>query len=122
MFQYVRIDDAVLPALLDMFDRLGEGSQVLTADSPHPLVRHGTMGQLTLIRRGHGYITIAGHHQTIGPGDLFIMAPGCPHAFRCLDGELELGHWHWPQELLDTDREILEPAFAFAADGAETAR
>ena len=95
-------------------DFLRSSWQVLTVDSDHPLVMHHSMGQLTLIRRGHGHIAINGHHRPISAGDLFIMAPGCPHAFRCLDGELELHHWHWPQELLLTDREIIQPRFDFA--------
>lgn len=115
MFQLLKIDRGVLSALCDMFDELDEPVQVLTGESPRPLVVHRTMGQLTLVRAGRGYASLGGETLPIEAGDLLVMAPGCEHSFRCPSGELELRHWHWPQALLNTDRTILADTLDFGA-------
>lgn len=107
MFQIVQINDRIRPVLVSMFDELGEPEQVLTPGSPSPLVVHEYMGQLTYVTMGEGYIALAGQTFELATDDLIVMAPGCEHSFLCPSGTLHLRHWHWPQELLATDRTIL---------------
>jgi quercetin dioxygenase-like cupin family protein len=118
MFQITKVSEELRPVLAGMLDELGEPAQVLTADSPHPLVVHRSMGQLTFVAGGNGYVSLAGQTHRLEPGDLIVMAPGCEHAFLCPAGLLHLRHWHWPQRLLDTDRAVLAEAFTFATGNA----
>ncbi|GAB2961006.1 cupin domain-containing protein [Saccharothrix stipae] len=116
MFQRLRIEEPVLPAVREMFTHLGEPVQVLTPDSGRPLVVHHVMGQLTMIDRGTGYITVDGQAFPLTAGDLYVISPGTPHSFRSTGDELHLRHWHWPQHLLHTDREILLPHVEFGPE------
>ncbi|MGY0237009.1 cupin domain-containing protein [Longispora urticae] len=113
MFQRLKINDAMGTVLPGMFSDLGEPVQVLTPDSPRPLVVHRVMSQATYVRSGSGLVSLAGETFTLEPGDLLMLAPGCEHAFLAPDGDLELLHWHWPQALLHSDREIVAPYFEF---------
>jgi mannose-6-phosphate isomerase-like protein (cupin superfamily) len=115
MFQLLKIEQHLTQALAEMFAELGEPAQALGPDSPHPLVVHGVMGQLTLVVSGTGFASLAGETFAIEPGDLIVMEPGCQHSFYCPVDELVLRHWHWPQALLDTDRVIITEAFDFRA-------
>jgi hypothetical protein len=124
MHQLTRIDEAMLPTLAEMFGRLGEPPQTLTADSPQPLVIHRKMGQLTLVAAGAGYISLDGAEHMVQAGDLAVLSRDCPHAFRT-DSRLELRHWHWPQEYLETDRSILQAHYSFrlgSSKGADGSR
>ncbi|MBF6064435.1 AraC family ligand binding domain-containing protein [Nocardia terpenica] len=114
-FQRIRIDDALLPAVVEMFDELGEPVQVLTPDSDRPLVVHHIMGQVTLIAGGTGYVLMDDAEFAVGPGDLLVLSPRCRHSFYCPEGELTLRHWHWPQRELHTDRTILRDVAPFTA-------
>ena len=118
MFQAQKVTDELRPILTTMFDALGEPPQVLTTQSPHPLVVHHVMGQITFVAAGTGLASLAGHTLELNPGDLFIMSPGCEHAFLCQGDDLHLRHWHWPQALLETDRTVLVEAFVFPSGAA----
>ncbi|MEU4283594.1 cupin domain-containing protein [Nocardiopsis dassonvillei] len=98
-----------------MFDELGEPAQRLTSHSPSPLVMHKHMSQLTVVAEGAGLICLDGSEMPIKKGDLAILSETCPHSFRATP-ELILRHWHWPQELLETDRLILDAAYQFSSE------
>ncbi|MGH3829166.1 MAG: cupin domain-containing protein [Pseudonocardiaceae bacterium] len=122
MYQLLKIDHEVLPVLGGMFDELGEPIQVLTPESTRPLVVHHTMGQVTLVCRGRGHVSLDGESLPIKEGDLIIMAAGCEHSFMCTQGKLALRHWHWPRALLHADRVILVDTYDFGeATGRGTA-
>ena len=106
----------MLPVVREMFANLTEPRQVLTPTSDRPLVIHHEMAQMTLVDSGSGHISIDGWSAPLSAGDLFVIAPNSPHAFRCTGGELHLLHWHWPQHLLHVDREILQARFDFGPE------
>ncbi|MGW0523243.1 cupin domain-containing protein [Crossiella sp. NPDC003009] len=119
MYQVVSIEEPMWPSLREMFDELGEPPQVLTRDSPHPLVVHEVMGQLTFVQEGSGFISLDGDERAVKAGDLLILSARCEHAFlSAVDGELVLRHWHWPAALLETDRKILTWDYRFSLPGA----
>jgi len=115
MFQALKVSDEMRSVLTTMLDALGEPPQVLTTDSPHPLIVHRVMGQITFVAAGTGLASLAGQAVELNPGDVFILSPNCEHAFRCQGDALELRHWHWPQALLETDRIVLVEAFDIKA-------
>jgi mannose-6-phosphate isomerase-like protein (cupin superfamily) len=114
MHKLVSNEPETAAALAAMLRELGEPEQILTVESPRPLVVHRVMGQLTLVLGGHGLVSLDGDVKSLQQGDLLILAPGCEHSFAALDGALHLAHWHWPHELLDEDRTVLDEEVAFA--------
>lgn len=116
MFQQFAVQPALLRQLAAMFHELGEPAQVLTPDSPRPLVVHHVVSQLTLVVEGHGLGAFAGTVLELFPGTLLLLAPGCEHAFRAPRGQLVLQHWHWPQDHLASDRTIVSERHEFSHD------
>jgi hypothetical protein len=114
-FQLVKCDDGIPEGVAQMLEELGEPQQVLTPDSPRPLVVHRVMGQMTLVVSGAGLALLAGRTVALAAGDLLILTPGCEHSFAAVSGDLQLRHWHWPQALLHEDRIILKEEAHFGA-------
>jgi mannose-6-phosphate isomerase-like protein (cupin superfamily) len=108
LFQLIKCGDDIFGTVTTMLDELGEAPQMLTRDSPRPLVVHRVMGQITLVLSGDGLARLAGRTVALAPGDLVILTPGCEHSFAAVGGDLQLRHWHWPQALLHEDRIILQ--------------
>lgn len=108
MFKLVKCDNGISDGIAQMLEELGEPQQVLTHDSPRPLVVHRVMGQMTLVVKGAGLAILAGRTVALAAGDLLILTPGCEHSFTAVGGDLHLRHWHWPQALLHEDRTILK--------------
>jgi hypothetical protein len=119
MFKIVRCDTDMATNVGQMLHELGEPPQVLTKDSPRPLVVHHVMGQMTLVTGGAGFALLAGRTVALTAGDLFILTPGCEHSFVAGDDDLHLRHWHWPQALLEHDRTVLEDEASFDTVAAE---
>lgn len=115
MFQHIKIELHLVAHLSNMFEELGEPAQVLDATSPHPLVIHYVVSQMSLVIAGSGYASLAGREISIATGDLLLLAPGCAHAFRTSGGDLVLRHWHWPQDRLADDRFILSNQHEFGS-------
>ncbi len=120
MFKIVKCDNGIAAGLAQMLEELGEPHQVLTHDSPRPLVVHRVMGQMTLVVSGAGLAALAGQTVTLAAGDLLILTPGCTHSFAAIGGDLHLRYWHWPQALLHEDRTILEDEADFGPVVAES--
>jgi hypothetical protein len=118
-FQFVNCDNGIADGIAQMLEELGEPPQVLTPDSPRPLVVHRVMGQMTLVVNGAGLALLAGRTVELTAGDLLILTPGCEHSFAAVGGDLQLRHWHWPQALLHEDRIILKEEADFATVVAE---
>jgi hypothetical protein len=112
LFQRFSVNSALGREMTRMFDELPEPLQVLLPDSPHPLVEHRIMGQLTAVVGGTGWVCTDGVEYEVSVGDLILIAPRCSHAFLARD-RLELRHHHWPQAQLDSDRYILTTDFTF---------
>lgn len=108
MFKLVKCDKGIADGIAQMLEELGEPPQVLTHDSPRPLVVHRVMGQLTLVVGGAGLALLAGRTVALNAGDLLILTPRCEHSFAAFGGDLHLRHWHWPQASLHEDRIILK--------------
>ncbi|MGH3885199.1 MAG: AraC family ligand binding domain-containing protein [Pseudonocardiaceae bacterium] len=108
MFKLVKCENGISDGIAQMLEELGEPPQVLTHDSPRPLVVHREMGQMTLVARGAGLAHLAGRTVALAAGDLLILTPGCKHSFAAVGGDLHLRHWHWPQALLNEDRSVLQ--------------
>lgn len=115
MFQHIKIEPHLVVHLSHMFEALGEPAQVLDAASPHPLVIHHVVSQMSLVIAGSGYASLAGREVPISTGDLLLLAPGCAHAFRSAGDDLVLRHWHWPQERLADDRFIINDQHEFGS-------
>src|SRR4051812_18390542 len=119
-------------------------AQVLASQSsPIPtdrsfVVQHGTSGrwmysvhvhpcfELIHIPRGHGHALVGDHQDTFVPGDLFLVAPGVPHAFFTdgflPDGKVaELQILYFLADLVDVQRtpelSTLSPLLARARRG-----
>ena len=84
--------------------------QILTDASPSPLVLHHILQQLTYVSAGRGTVLIGSATHQIHENTLVCIPPKTLHAFRSIDTELALLHWHWPQDMPD-DRVIVEDAF-----------
>lgn len=115
MFQHIEVKPQLLAHLSRMFEELGEPAQILNAASPHPLVVHHVVSQMSFVVEGSGYASLAGQELSITAGDLLLLAPGCAHAFRSTVEDLVLRHWHWPQDRLAEDRFILDDEHVFAS-------
>ncbi len=112
LFQRFRVTSVLAQEMTKMFEELPEPLQVLLPDSPHPLVEHRIMGQLTAVVGGSGWVCTDGIEYEVSTGDMILIAPRCPHAFLA-PARLELRHYHWPKAQLDSDRYILTPDFVF---------
>ena len=119
MFKIVNCDGGIFDGIAQMLDELGEAHQVLTGDSPRPLVVHHVMGQMTLVASGAGLAQLGGQTVPLAAGDLLILTPGCEHSFAAIGGELHLRHWHWPQAMLHEDRTIVKEEADFGPVLAE---
>jgi mannose-6-phosphate isomerase-like protein (cupin superfamily) len=113
-YQRFRVAAPLRAELVRMFADLGEPEQMLTVDSPRPLVVHRAVGQLTFVAGGRGLAVLGGEQIAIEEGDLLLIAPGCTHSFHAPGPPLRLRHWHWPPAALADDRAVLRVVQEFA--------
>lgn len=116
MYHITQIKPKMIITINEMFDHLGEEPQILTPNSPSPLVYHNVMGQMTFVVRGTGLGAFDGDIVPLSAGLVVYLAATCRHAFKSTSSELELRHWHWPPELLFSDRLTEIERFDFPSD------
>lgn len=90
---------------------LGGIEQVITSDTAKPLVIHYQTNQATYVKNGNGYIALSGKIRSISQGDFILIEKGISHSFMVEESEMNLVHFHWPIEKLESDRNVITEHF-----------
>lgn len=89
------------------FLSIGAENQKLTENAAAPLVKHDLTNQITFVAQGEGVGIIGDEIRCFSEGDVIMIPLKTPHSFKCKGKKLELLHYHWPKDFLETDRTIL---------------
>ncbi len=104
----------IMPEMREMFCEIFNLQQIpiqiLTDESERPLVIHHQTKQITYVLKGQGKIYLDADIHYISEGNLILIDQNTPHSFAGYDEELQLVHWHWPENQVDTDRNVLKMA------------
>lgn len=92
----------------EFFLSINAERQVLCENDKAPLVRHDFTNQITYVLKGEGIGMFGDEIRELSEGDI-IMIPLCTqHSFKSTNKTMELLHYHWPKDRLDTDRTIIK--------------
>lgn len=81
--------------------------QKLSENDEAPLVKHNLTNQITYVAKGEGIGMFGDEIRTFSEGDVIMIPLSTPHSFKSRGKTMELLHYHWPQDHLETDRTIL---------------
>ena len=81
--------------------------QELSENDEAPLVKHDLTNQITYVVKGEGIGMFGDEIRALSEGDVIMIPLSTPHSFKSKSKTMEMRHYHWPQDHLETDRIIL---------------
>lgn len=107
-YEILHIMESLQTTFVNLLEKSDTESQILYPESDKPLVQHQFTQQITYVKEGQGVTCLDGECIPINKGDLLTMEAKTPHSFWAKSEELHLIHWHWPNDKIEEDREILK--------------